>query len=114
MRELQTKEHLSYEPNPGLSLVKEPWLAVLIWIRCEETAASSRAPCLLREGRGPELASDESIWLELKEQAGVSHWALSDPWSSMKGFVFHVSSKYLIKSCIVILLLLGAGSSRIL
>lgn len=79
-----------------------------------ETIASSQAPCLLREGRGPELASDESIWPELKEQAHVSYWALSDPWSLTKGFVCPVSSKYLINSCIVILLLLGAGSSRIL
>lgn len=106
------KERPSYEPSPGLSLAKESWRAVLIWIRCGETVASSQAPCLWREGRRPELASDESIWLELKEQTGVSHWALSEPWSLMKGFVFHVSSKYLMKSCIVILLMLGAGSPR--
>ena len=35
-------------------------------------------------------------------------------WSLTNYFVLHVSSKYLINSCIVIFPLLGAGSSRIL
>ena len=35
-------------------------------------------------------------------------------WSLTNRFVFHVSSKYLINSCIVIFLLLGTDSSRIL
>ena len=115
-RELQMKERPSYEPNHGLSRMKAPCWAVLTWIRHAQTVASSLARCLLwEEGEDPELASDESLGSEHKEQADLLAIRLYQIlWSLTKCFVSHVSRKYLINSCTVIFWWVGAGSSRIL
>lgn len=68
------KEHLSYEPNRGLSLVKEPCCVILTW-----TTMWGGCPCphslVVRYDRremDPEPASDENVVAGgYKEQADM-------------------------------------------
>ena len=60
----------------------------------------------------PCLRVVSAFWQRFKNR--LTWLAVRILWSLTNCFVFHVSSKYLINSGIVIFLLLGAGSSRIL
>lgn len=105
------KEHLSYEPNRGLSLVKEPCRVILTW-----TTMWGRCPCphslVVRYDRREMTQSRQvmrTLWLEVIKNRLIC-WPsgfIKILGSLTNCFVFHVSSKYLINYCTVMFVVVG-------
>lgn len=113
MRELQTKERPSYEPNPTVSRAwgrKHAHCCDLGHDDVGRPSVSSRACRLPRQEEDTPCRRVMSPFQQ-RFRNRLTWLAVRILWSLTDCFVFHVSSKYLINAC-NFLLLLGAGSSR--
>lgn len=118
MRELQTKERPSYEPNQTTSRAwgrKHAHCCDLGRDDMGQLPVSSRACRLVRQEEDALITVLRHVMSTFRQRFRnrLTWLAVRILRSLTDCFLFHVSSKYLINAC-NFLLLLGAGSSRIL